>query len=662
MKPIEDLLRDRFLLAIVGAFGPEANTDPLIKTGDPKFADYQSNVAMTLAKKVNQKPREVAEQILRHLDLAEVCEPPTIAGPGFINLRLRPDWLAKTLAASFSGPATARAGVDPVAAPQTIVIDYSGPNIAKQMHVGHLRSTVIGDTFARVLGFLGHRVIRQNHLGDFGTQFGLLISYLRLKGLANSPLTLADLGVYYKEATALARADPAFTQVARAAVVELQSNQPAAVALWNRMKAEGRKHYQMIYDLLAISLRDADARGESFYGARLPGLVERVKSTFEFGGTGTSASARSGTPASTWQVSTDDLSELDAAEVRGAANNTDAVEQLKDAGEPITVTKPYAAVSNGALCIFLPGYVTREKHPLPLMIQKTNGGFGYAATDLAAVYFRVQEDKTTPAEQAPLPGVNWHADRVIITTDSRQIQHLAMVFDAARAVRWDTNPLTGKTATLEHAPFGSILGEDNKPFKARSGESVALLDVLQEAIERAHTVLAAKNPDLPAEQQKQIARAVGIGAVKYADLRQDRILDYVFAWDRMLALEGNTGPYLQYAYTRVAGIFRKTQIGRSRVAQATLKLETPQELALAKKLAQFAFVVESVARDLKPHYLCNYLFDLAGLFSSFYENCPVLKAPDEATKLSRLRLCDMVACTLHVGLGDLLGITVLEEM
>ncbi|MEI8198167.1 MAG: arginine--tRNA ligase, partial [Phycisphaerae bacterium] len=378
MKPIEDLLRDRFLVAIGAAFGPEAATDPLIKTGDPKFADYQSNVAMALAKKVNQKPREVAEQILRHLDLAQVCEPPTIAGPGFINLRLRADWLAQTLVESFNGPAGARAGVDPVATPQTIVIDYSGPNIAKQMHVGHLRTTVIGDTFVRVLGFLGHQVIRQNHLGDFGTQFGLLISYLRLKGLTNSPLTLDDLGVHYKEASTLAKTDPAFAQAARDAVVELQSNQPAALDLWNRMKAEGRKHYQMIYDLLAITLTDADERGESFYGPRLPLLVERVKNTFEFGGAGTSASARSGTPAPTWQVSTDDLSDLDAAEARGAANNTDAVEQLKDAGEPTVVTKPYAAVSNGALCIFLPGYVTREKHPLPLMIQKSNGGFGYA--------------------------------------------------------------------------------------------------------------------------------------------------------------------------------------------------------------------------------------------------------------------------------------------
>ncbi|MEI8196129.1 MAG: arginine--tRNA ligase, partial [Phycisphaerae bacterium] len=300
-----------------------------------------------------------------------------------------------------------------------------------------------------------------------------------------------------------------------------------------------------------------------------------------------------------------------------------------------------------------------------------NGGFGYAATDLAAVYFRVQEDKTTPEEQAPLHGgghggggANWHADRVIITTDSRQIQHPPMAFAAARAVMWDVNPQTGKPAALEHAPFGSILGEDNKPFKTRSGESVALLDVLHEAIDRAQAVLAAKNPDLPQAQQKQIARAVGIGAVKYADLRQDRILDYVFAWDRMLALEGNTGPYLQYAYTRVAGIFRKAQIDRATVAGSTtpLLLAAPQELALAKKLAQFSFVVESVARDLKPHYLCNYLFDLCGLFSSFYENCPVLKAPDEATKLSRLRLSDMVARTLQVGLGDLLGITVLEEM
>jgi arginyl-tRNA synthetase len=654
-------------MAIGTAFGPEAMTDPLLKAGDPKFADYQANVAMALAKKLNLKPREVAEQIVRHLDRRDaasgldICDPPVIAGPGFINLRLRADWLARTLSAAFAGPTGPRAGVDKQTQEVTVVVDYSGPNIAKQMHVGHLRSTVIGDTLARVLAFLGQRVIRQNHLGDYGTQFGLLISYLRRQGLTQGPLSLDDLGTYYKQASALFKTDPAFAIEARDAVVELQQGQPQAVELWLRMKAEGRKHYTAVYKMLSITLAEADERGESFYGPRLAGLVERVKASFEFGGEGAAASAHSGIQAPPWQVSTGDMSDVDAAEARGGLDTADAMSRAKEAGEPVTITKPFAAVSDGALCVFLPGYVTREKMPLPLMIQKTNGGFGYAATDLAALYFRVREVKTTAADQAPLHE-NWHADRVIIATDARQTQHLAMVFDAARAAKWDVNPETGLPAALDHAAFGSILGEDNKPFKTRSGDSIGLLDLLKEAIDRARAVVVSKNPDLPAATQESVARAVGIAAIKYADLRQDRILDYVFAWDRMLSLEGNTGPYLQYAYTRVAGIFRKAQLDRSGLAAITLTLADPRELALARKLVQFGFVVESVGRDLKPHYLCNYLFDLAGLFSGFYENCPVLKAPDEATRLSRLRLCDMVARTLEVGLRDLLGIEVLEEM
>ena len=529
------------------------------------------------------------------------------------------------------------------------------------MHVGHIRSTVIGDTLARVLDFLGHTVIRQNHLGDFGTQFGMLIAHLRTQGLADKPLSLDDLGVYYKQAAQRFKTDPAFAAAARQAVVELQAGQPEAVALWERMKAEGRKHYSEVYRLLNITLTEADERGESFYGPRLPALVDRVKQSLEFGGEGPSVGPRSGEPAKPWSVSVQDLPDPDAAEARGALSTEDAVDRLRDVSEPEPVTKPFAAISDGALCVFLPGYVTREKKPLPLMIQKTNGSFGYAATDLAGVYFRVQEDKTTPAEQRPLQR-DWHASRVIYFTDARQKQHLAMVFDAARAARWDVNPLTGRPVALEHAAFGSILGEDNKPFKTRSGETVQLLDLLRESIERAGRIVEAKNAALPADVKKTVAHAVGIGAIKYADLRQDRLLDYVFNWDRMLSFEGNTGPYLQYAYTRVRSIFRKAGVSPAQVAGAPLLLDAAQELALAKQLLKFPGILGAVARDLKPHYLCTYLYELATAYSSFYENCPVLQAPGEKIKASRLLLCDLVARTLHIGLTGLLGIQTLEEM
>lgn len=663
MRPIEETLRSAFSVAIGRAFGAEFVTDPLIKTADPKFADYQSNVAMALTKKVNRPPREVAAGIISHLDVAGMCETPTIAGPGFINIRLKKEWIAATLQQlSTEARAAFRGGVDVTASPQTVVIDYSGPNVAKQLHVGHLRSTIIGDTIARTLEFLGHKVIRQNHIGDFGTQFGMLIHYLRTHQLTGQAFTIADLDTWYKAATGQFKIDEAFAVAARKTVVALQAGEPDAVAIWNAMRVVTHAHYTAIYQRLGVTLTDAHERGESFYAARLPLLVDRVRQTLEYGGEGPSVTARAGSTATQpWELGLDAVSAPGAAEARGALTKRDDLARLADAGEKTIVNKPFAAMSAGALCIFLPGYVDREGRPLPLMVQKSDGGYPYSATDLAALYFRVQENKTTSAEQAPLRE-DWHATRVIYLTDARQAQHFAMVFAAFRAAGWDRLP-DQRSALLEHAPFGSMLGPDGKPYKTRSGNSVALNDLLDEAIERAAEEVKTKNPDLAADKQARIAQAVGIAAVKYADLRPDRATDYVFDPAAMVKFEGNTGPYLQYAYTRIASIFRKADATPEQIGPGLILLDQPAELGLAKKILGFPGVVEDLARDLKPHYLCTYLYDLCSAFSTFYESCPVIHpAPPEEIRQSRLRLCDLVACILRLGLVGLLGIQTLDEM
>jgi len=610
MQSIDDLLKSRFTTAIAQAFGVE-DVDPLIKTGDPKFADYQANVAMSLAKRVGDKPRAIAEKIIANLNIDDICATPTVAGPGFINLRLKKSFLATALKQAFD--TSTRAGVEKNTTPQTVLIDYSGPNVAKQMHVGHLRTTILGDTFARILEFLGHNVVRQNHIGDFGTQFGMIIHHMRTLGIADKPVTITDLDRLYKEATAKFKTDPVFAEAARKTVVELQSGGKEAVELWDRMRIATHTDYTGIYQMLDITLTDDHERGESFYRDRIPKIIDRVKSTFS--------------------------------------------------REPTGERSAYATESDGAFVVFLPGYLNKEKQPFPMMLQKSDGGYPYSASDLAALYFRVQECKTTPTDQKPLDR-DWHADRVIYLTDARQSQHFAMVFDTFRAAHWNKNPHTNTEVKLEHASSGSILGEDGTPLKTRSGESVKLRELLEEAIERASKIDAQRGADLTPEKRAIVDRAVGIGAVKYADMRQDRNTDYIFAWDKMLSFQGNTGPYLQMQYTRIRSIYRKggTTSEAVRAANPVLSLDHEDELALAKKLLQFGPIVESVARDLKPHYLCNYLYELCETFSRFFTNCPVLKADTDALKLSRLRLCDMVATVLRIGLHDLLGIEVLEEM
>jgi arginyl-tRNA synthetase len=481
---------------------------------------------------------------------------------------LNPTWLARQLNEVARDQ---RLGVEPVRPPQTVVIDLSGPNVAKELHVGHLRSTVIGDAVARVMEFLGHNVIRQNHLGDWGTQFGMLIAHLRSRPAAQEA-GIEDLDKFYKEARQRFDNEPGFADQARAAVVQLQGGEPEARALWQRIVDETRRHFQPLYGRLNVNITPAHERGESFYNDRLP----------------------------------------------------DVVRELKEKG--------VATESEGATVVFVEG------HENPLIIEKSGGGgYLYGTTDLAAVRFRVGE---------------LGADRAIYFVGSPQSQHFAQVFATARRAGWTNN------ASLEHAAFGSILGEDGKMFKARSGESVKLVDLLDEAERRAQALVDEKSPDLPEAQRRDIARAVGVGAIKYADLSKDRVGDYTFSFDQMLSMDGNTAPYLQYAYARIRSIFRKA--GAAPASRAEVQLDAPQELALAKHILRLADVLHLVARELKPHYLTTFLYDLATTFSAFYEHCPVLQS-DEPTRSSRLALCDVTARTLAQGL-DLLGIEHPEQM
>jgi arginyl-tRNA synthetase len=571
----QDVLARRIRDAIARAFGPEhAATDPLVRPAQhPRFGDYQANVAMSLAQRLGRQPREVAATIVAHLDVADVCRAPEIAGPGFVNFTLTDEFLGAQAAALVADP---RCGVEPTAAPVTTVVDYSGPNVAKEMHVGHLRSTVIGDAIAHTLAFLGHRVIRQNHLGDWGTQFGMLIEQLLEAGEPAG----ADLDDLYRAAQARFERDPAFAARARERVVALQAGDPTSLALWRRLVQQSTERFAAVYARLGAALTTADIRPESFYNPLLPGIV----------------------------------AELEA--------------------------KGLARPSEGALCVFLDGFTRPDGTPLPLMVRKSDGGYLYATTDLAALRYRVEVLR---------------AERLIYVTDARQAQHFAMVFAAARRAGW-----LPPHVRAEHVPFGTVLGEDGRPFRTRSGDTVRLADLLDEAERLAAALVAEKNPALDAAARARVARAVGIGAIKYADLASDRVKDYVFSWERMLAMEGNTAPYLQYAYARIRSIFRKAA-GMPPPPAGPLVLGEPAERALVLKLLQLGGVVRAVGETLEPHRLCAYLYDVATAFSTFYERCPVLQAPDSARRASRLWLCELTARTLACGLG-LLGIEVLERM
>jgi arginyl-tRNA synthetase len=578
-------LKNRLEAALVAAFGAElAGTDPmLVPTNNPKFGDYQANLAMSLTKRLGKQPRAIAQAIIENLDLSDLCEPPTIAGPGFINLTLKPEYLQAQLAAM---EGDARLGIPTVKNPQRVIVDFSSPNIAKEMHVGHLRSTIIGDSIARILEFQGHHVLRLNHVGDWGTQFGMLITYLR--EVAPEALTtadaldLGDLVAFYKKAKQRFDQDLEFQERSRQEVVRLQSGAEDTLRAWRLLCEQSRREFQMIYDLLDISLVE---RGESFYNPYLAQVVE----------------------------------DLDRSRL--------------------------LVEDQGAKCVFLEGFTNREGNPLPLIIQKSDGGYNYATTDLAAIRYRIQQD---------------HGDRLIYITDAGQANHFAQVFQVARRAGW-----IPETVEVVHVPFGLVQGEDGKKLKTRSGDTVRLRDLLDEAIERSRTDLEAR---LKAEDRQEsedfindAAQTVGIDAVKYADLSQNRTSNYIFSYDKMLSLQGNTAPYMLYAYVRVQGISRKGQIDFEQLGSDTkIALQEETEFALAKHLLQMDEILAEVSSDLMPNRLCQYLFELSQKFNQFYDRCPVLQA-EESIKVSRLVLCDLTAKTLKLGLS-LLGIRVLERM
>ncbi len=580
-------LKGRLQQALIAAFGHDyAHTDPiLVAASNPKFGDYQANVAMSLAKPLGQAPRAIAAQIVQVLDVSDLCEPPEIAGPGFINLKLKTSYLESQLARIQTDP---RLGVTPVQSPLRIIVDYPSPNIAKEMHVGHLRPAVIGECFARILEFLGHDVLKISHVGDWGTPFGMLIAHLDSaypEALDNpDTVNLADLSTFYREAKQRFDTDEAFQAAARQAVVQLQSGDATTLRAWELVCALSKRSYRAIYDLLAISTDIMD-RGESFYN---PFLAETVAA-------------------------------------------------LDDAGLLVE--------DAGAKCVFVDGFTNKEGKPLPLIVQKTDGGYNYATTDLAAIRYRITTDK---------------AQRIVYTTDAGQTNHFIQVFQVAQRAGW-----VPEGVELVHAPFGLVLDQNGKKFKTRSGDTVPLRELLDEAIAHARqdleTRLTAESRQESEEFIAHVAQVVGIGAVKYADLSQNRTSNYIFNYDKMLALQGNTAPYMLYAYVRVRGISRKGNINFEQLgANAAIQLQDETELALAKHILQLDEILEQVSQDLYPNRLCQYLFELSQKFNQFYDRCPVLQA-EEPVRTSRLVLCDVTARTLKLGLS-LLGIPVLDRM
>jgi arginyl-tRNA synthetase len=550
--------------------------DPVLRVSDR--ADFQANGALGLAKQVGRPPQEVARQVVETARLGDLCSDVEVSGPGFVNLTLRDDFIAEQTRVVSADP---RLGVEPAADPRRIVIDYSSPNVAKEMHVGHLRSTDIGDALARVLGFLGHDVHRENHIGDWGTPFGMLIEHLLDVGGAEhaESFSVRDLNEFYAAARRQFDGDPDFAERSRRRVVLLQGGDPETMRLWRIFVKESMRHAREIYDLLGVLLTEQDTVGESFYNPQLPVVVEELQE--------------------------EDLLVED----------------------------------DGALCVFPEGFENRNGDPLPLIVRKSDGGYGYPATDLACVRDRTERVGAT---------------RLVYVVGAEQSLHLRMVF----AVSVLAGYLPEESAAT-HVGFGLVLGTDGKKLASRSGDDVRLLDLLEEAVERAAAALKERDSDLSPERQDEVARALGIGAVKYADLSTERMRDYVFDWDRMLAFEGNTGPYLQYAHARIRSIFRRGEVAPPEPGTA-VRLGEPQERALALQLLRFGEAVEVVAETLSPSKLAAYLFDLATAFTDFYEACRVL-VPDDALRTSRLALCDLTARVLERGLA-LLGMEAPEQM
>ncbi len=585
MNATQEQLKLKLTQALVAAFGTDyTNTDPiLVAASNPKFGDYQANVALSLSKKLGKQPRIIATEIVNKLDVSDICEPPEIAGPGFINLKLQTSYLETQLNAI---QADDRLGIPTATNTQKQIVDFSSPNIAKEMHVGHLRSTIIGDSIARVLEFCGHDVLRLNHVGDWGTQFGMLITYLRevypdALTTANA-LNIGDLVSFYRQAKKRFDEDAVFQENSRQEVVRLQAGADDTLHAWKLLCEQSRQEFQIIYDLLNVELIE---RGESFYNPLLPKVVEDLATT-------------------------------------GLLES-----------------------NQGAKCVFLDGFTNREGNPLPLIVQKSDGGYNYATTDLAALRYRIQKDA---------------AKRIVYVTDEGQSNHFSQFFQVARKANWIPDDVE-----LVHVPFGLVLGEDGKKFKTRSGDTVRLRDLLDEAINRARADIEKRLQEDGRKETEEfiqnVAEVVGISAVKYADLSQNRTSSYVFSYDKMLSLKGNTAPYLLYAYVRIQGISRQGNIDFTNLDTNTkILLKEDAELTLAKYLLQLDEVIKEVERDLLPNRLCDYLYQLSDKFNKFYENCPVLKS-EEPARTSRLMLCDLTAKTLKLGLS-LLGIKVLERM
>ncbi len=580
MADPQQILAQRVRDAIVASFGLEyGDADPLIRPS--AFADFQANVALPLGKRLRRPPREVAAELAGHLDVTDVSAEPVISGPGFINFTLRDDWIAAQASAMLGDD---RLGLAPVARPQTVVVEYSSPNVAKEMHVGHLRTTIVGDAIARVLDFAGHRVIRDNHVGDWGTPFGMLIEHLLDVG-ENSPeasLLQTDPNAFYQAARRKFDNQPEFTERARNRLVRLQAGDPETLAIWHDLVDMSKEYLHRIYARLRVSLTDDDIRGESFYNDML----------------------------------------------------ADTVSLLEERG--------IAVENEGALCAFPAGFTGREGRPLPVIIRKSDGGYNYATTDLAAVRYRV--DKLS-------------CDRSIYVVGSEQALHFQMVFAVAREAGW-IPPGT----SFEHAQIGMVLGEDGNRLKTREGETPKLDDLLQEGVDRARGILdeldAAARFD--AAELDAVAEAVGIGAVKYADLSTARESPYLFDWDRMISFRGNTGPYLQYATARIRSIFRRATAA-STVRGSGVVITAGPERALALRLLGFGALITAVGETAEPHRLSAYLFDVASLFTTFYEECPVLKAEPASLQASRLALCALTHDVLTTGLG-LLGVPVPDRM
>jgi len=580
------------LQVAVRAVLPDADVSSvLVRPCDPKFGDYQCNALMALAKARKLNPRQLATDVLAKLEVSAVCETPEIAGAGFLNFRLKNSVIVQALEAALGGAALF---IDQATSPKTVVIDFSSPNVAKPMHVGHIRSTGIGDALQRTLRLLGHRVISDNHIGDWGTQFGKLLLGWRqiLDREALGRDAISELERLYKVINAECDADPARLESAKAELVKLQAGDAENVAIWKEMIALSQQQFDTIYGRLGVKFDFA--LGESFYNPWLGAVVADL------------------------------------------------------------LTRGVARVSEGAVGVFSDGSLPPKEDPFlvsrdgewvadPGLVRKSDGGFNYLTTDLATIDYRLK---------------TWAPAEIIYVVDDRQSGHFKKLF--LTFARWKN--AEAKTTRLVHAGFGKILGDDGKPFKTRSGDTVKLADLLDEAEERALKIVSEKSPEMPAIQRREIARVIGLGAVKYADLLPNRQSDYIFNWDKMLALQGNTAPYLQYAYARIKSIFRKAEAAEAPGhPPSAIILAAPEELALARHLLNFGLTLEAVADELRPNYLCNYLFELAGKFTAFYENCPVLKAGDAAARESRLALCDLTARVLRQGLATL-GIETVEQM